>query len=137
MRLTWVIAPALILLLSCSSPTMICACPPATFDAVVYGRVTTPEGAPVAGAPVYVENQERGCQSEVREWERGFSHPSGAYRVYFRLTMSRSAESCLVARAEPPAGSMLLPSVAVPFEVRFGTNQPVDSVQVDLVLRAP
>jgi hypothetical protein len=137
MRLAWMTAPAA-LLLSCSNPTMICACPPATFDTVVYGRVTTPDGLSVPGALVYVENRDRGClDNEVRESERAFSHPSGGYRVYLRLPMSPSVESCLVARAEPPAGSVLLPSAAVHFEVRFGNSQPVDSARVDLVLRGP
>jgi hypothetical protein len=129
------IACAGALVLYACLPTQPCACPPATSDAVVYGRVSTADGAAVHQAQVFVELRRPGCEGEARERESSYSRASGEYRVYFRETLG-GPDSCHVARVDAPRGSGLASAEAVPFTVRFGTNRAVDSVRVDFVLPA-
>jgi hypothetical protein len=113
-----------------------CVAPPAL--AVIYGRVTDPAGAPAPGARVKAEYAVAGCEQlrePVAEVEAG---ADGRYRAEVAVRFNDpSAPHCLRAFATPPAQSPLLGSDTVPFEVALHRMPPLDSVQVDLVLREP
>jgi hypothetical protein len=127
---------AVLLTVSCSNPGFVCGCSPARDVAVVYGTVTDPAGAAVAGAPIVAERGAPGCVAPLREiGEPTVSRADGSYRVL--VFDGASPGECLRASATPPAGSALAASEAVPFAVHFAPNTPTDSARVDLVLRAP
>jgi hypothetical protein len=122
-------------LLACSLPTDMCACPPATFDAVVFGTVSAQDGSPVAGALVLAESEAAGCTVPRFSLAEARSGIGGRYRVYLRTPSEPKPGDCLQIRAMPPAQSSLEASDPVPFAVRFNVNQARDSVQVNLTLR--
>ncbi|HEX2076741.1 MAG TPA: carboxypeptidase-like regulatory domain-containing protein [Longimicrobium sp.] len=127
----------LMLFVSCVNPYETCACSPPPDEAVVYGRVTDPSGAVVAGALVRAERGPPGCQPSVERWE-GTTSATGRYRVSVYSHGGPDADWCQRVFALPPAGSTLRGSDSVAFTVRYrpAGSQP-DSVRVDLVLRAP
>jgi hypothetical protein len=124
------------LFISCSDPMGMCACPPASFRALLKGRVTDPAGQPVQGARLVAEVAEPGCTGFVHPSETR-TGPDGTYRLTLIDFRDARPGDCLRAYATPPAGSALAGSDTVPFAVRFGVDQVVDSAQVNLVLRAP
>lgn len=127
---------AVMLTVSCSNPGFVCGCTPARDVAVLYGTVTDPSGAAVAGASIVAERGAPGCVAPLQQIsEGGMSRADGSYRV-FVVDGARPGD-CLRATATPPAGSGLAASEPVPFAVRFAVDTPVDSARVDLVLRAP
>jgi hypothetical protein len=130
-----VVASAGALLVSCGIPTDICACPPGTFDAVVYGTVTAADSRPVAGARIVAESGRHGCEAQLHDLGYGTSGAGGGYRVVLRMPFEPGPGECLRVRALPPSGSTLDASEPLPFAVRFGVSGATDSVRVDLVLR--
>lgn len=58
--LTRCFAAISIVFLSCTTPTVMCGCPPARSSVVVVGTVTEQNGAPVAGARLYFERTASG-----------------------------------------------------------------------------
>lgn len=126
---------ALMLVVSCENPVCGCITPS---RAVVYGRVTNPSGAGVAGAFVHTELGFPACAPEmIREVESARTEADGRYRLQLRTLEPLRPEGCLRAYADPPAQGTLLPSDTVPFAVELRYEGRMDSVRVDLVLRAP
>lgn len=126
---------ALLVLLSCSDPTGMCACPPATHDAVVFGRVSDAAGAAVRHARIQATIETAGCgQPGFRASEEAVAQLDGSYRLYLRTPYEPKPGSCLRIRALPASGDTISASEWKPFAVGFATNQVVDSVRVDLVL---
>lgn len=127
---------ALVLVVSCDNP--VCGClTPST--AVLYGRVTDPAGAGVAGAQVLAELGQGSCGSAgPGHVAAGFARTGadGRYRFVMRTIASRP-EDCKRAYAQRPPRSSLRDSDTVAFSVRFDAEPPMDSARVDLVLRAP
>jgi hypothetical protein len=130
---------ALLLAASCD-PITICGCSPPPEAAVLYGTVTGPGGAPVAGAGLAAEVSGPGCAPPVDPLGHDPAAVSGADGT-FRLTVFAPRYirpgDCLRALAAPPPGSNLRAAEPVPFAVRFGPGPNLDSARVDLVLRAP
>jgi hypothetical protein len=126
---------ALVLVVSCGDP--VCGCLSAA-RAVVYGRVTDPAGAGVAGALVATQQSSVACDPAGME-ETGFARTTadGRYRLQMRTGAPPLPDGCLRAFADPPAQSTLRGSDTVPFTVEMDYAGPMDSVRVDLVLRAP
>ena len=124
------------LVLSCGDPMGMCACPPTAFRAVLKGRVTGPEGQPVPGAWVVAEIGRPGCTEQVYPAGQVRTGADGGYRLDLVDPRNPRPGDCLRAYATPPSAA-LLASDTVPFAVAFGANRVVDSVRVDLVLRAP
>jgi hypothetical protein len=129
-------AVALLAGVACSvNPVDLCSCTLPTPYTIVYGLVTDPAGAPVAGAGVQVEVGGPGCQA----MERGPETPTDAaarYRTGVTPTGS-AAGMCVRLSARPPAGSPLRGSDTVQLTLPTPTTLPADSVRRDLVLRAP
>ncbi|HEU0302009.1 MAG TPA: carboxypeptidase-like regulatory domain-containing protein [Longimicrobium sp.] len=128
-------ALGLMLFVSCANPYETCACSPPPDEAVVYGRVTDPAGAAVAGSLVRVEIGIPGCgSSPIMEATTG---ADGRYRI-LAYSFGGPEPRCEHVFALPPAGSALLASDSLPVAVQFRSAraQP-DSVRVDLMLRAP
>ncbi|MBW3571612.1 MAG: carboxypeptidase-like regulatory domain-containing protein [Gemmatimonadetes bacterium] len=129
------LAAALGLMLVVSCQNLVCGCPPAREEAVLYGRVTDPAGNPVAGAAVWAEHGPAGCQEA---WGLGWttSGADGRYRAI--LYSTGGPVECMRAFARPPTSSTTLrASDTATFQVRFAYPRAVDSVRVDLVLRPP
>lgn len=129
-------ALGLMLFVSCTDPTGLCGCSPAPDEAVVYGRVTGPGGAPVAGALVRAVVGIPSCESSPAGME-ATTGADGGYRI-LAYSFGGPPDPCQHVLALAPAGSGLRGSDTVPFTVSFrGMGTPPDSVRVDLVLRAP
>lgn len=126
-------------LVACTSgPTDLCGCSIPPDGAVLYGRVTNAAGAPVQAARVVAEHGAPGCAQPLETLGEVFTSPDGTYRtmLYVNGEPPRPGD-CLRAFATPPAGSGLRGSDTVPFAARFGRGSALDSVRMDLVLRAP
>lgn len=124
------------LFVSCGDPVGMCACPPSTFRAKIEGRVTNAAGQPVPNARVLVQVGEPGCTGQVFGAAETRTTPAGEYETQIVDFREARPGDCLRAIAEPPAG-IALAADTVPFAVRFGLNQVVDSARVDFVLPAP
>lgn len=126
---------ALMLVVSCDNPVCGCITPS---RAVVYGRVTSPGGGGVAGAVVHAELGFPACAPEmIEEIGSARTEADGRYRLQLRTLEPLRPEGCLRAFAHPPAQGTLLRSDTVPFAVDLRYEGRMDSVRVDLVLRAP
>ncbi|HEV2149766.1 MAG TPA: hypothetical protein VGR37_20365 [Longimicrobiaceae bacterium] len=123
------------LLLSCSSPTGMCACPPARSHGVVHGSVRSAAGQPIAGVQLQATVFRSICgegPGEVHpEGRPAASDASGAYRLHVYSLYGERAV-CVRVTALSPGGadsSMVHAALAL----RSERVQP-DSVRVDLVL---
>lgn len=105
-------------------------------EAVVYGRVTNPDGAGVAGAVVRVEQGPAGCQPWV-DYRNGTTGANGAYRMTVFNDGSIGGNACRRVFALAPEGSGLRGSDTIPLTVQFRSGSTLDSARVDLVLRRP
>lgn len=139
-RRPFAVALGVMLFVSCTTPTGMCACSPKMAEAVVYGRVTDAAGAGVSGARVALEYHPDGCDPAVG-WpmEGTVTGAGGRYRIHLRGGGGPGTGDCLLAHAAPPAAaaSVLRASDTVHVDVDFAYDPPLDSAQVDLVLRAP
>jgi hypothetical protein len=127
---------ALLAGVACSvNPVDLCGCSLPGPHAIVYGQVTDPAGARVAGAGVQVEVGGPGCQGLERVLETP-TDAAGRYRTGVTPTGS-AAEMCVRLSARPPTGSSLRDSDPVQLILPTPTTLPADSVRRDLVLRAP
>ena len=127
---------AALLFVSCGEVAT-CDCVPATFHALLKGRVTDPAGQPVQGARVRAEMGIPDCRGGIVPFEEGQTGADGRYRVEITSYGPADRGECLRAFAVPPSGSALAGSDTVPFAVEFGMNEVGDSARVDFVLRAP
>ncbi|HEX2076740.1 MAG TPA: hypothetical protein VHG08_03495 [Longimicrobium sp.] len=116
-----------------SNPLGLCACDPPIPTAVVYGRVTQPDGVPAGGARVHVDMSPTGCE----KWVDGRDYNTdgeGRYRAsLYRL--GPESEQCVRVFAEPLVRSAMRGSDTVTISVHFPANARPDSVRVDLALR--
>lgn len=121
-----------------SDPVTLCGCSPPPDVAILYGRVTDAAGGPVQDALVVAERGLPGCSTIQEKMGEVRTSADGSYRtpVIAHMGLPRAGD-CIRAFAAPPAGSTLHASDTVAFAVRFATTEPLDSVRVDLVLRAP
>jgi hypothetical protein len=126
---------ALMLVVSCENPVCGCITPS---RAVVYGRVANPAGAGVPGAAVHTGLGFPRCEpGMIREIGSTRTEADGRYRLELRTLEPLRPEGCLRAYANPPGQGTLLPSDTVPLSVELRYEGRMDSVRVDLVLRAP
>jgi hypothetical protein len=103
------LAPAAALLLACSSPTAMCACPPARTHGVAEGVVSTAAGAPVAGAEIRVSLYRERCgagPAEPADWGAAPARTdaSGRYEARF-FSIHGPSTACLRVAAARPAGA--------------------------------
>lgn len=125
------------MVLACASPTDSCGCSPAPLTAVITGEVTDPMGTAVAGAIVRAELAAPGCATTLESLGTAVSDAAGQYLVDLALYGSATVGDCLHVWAEPPGGMPLMSSVAVPFSIVFSQPPAIDSVGINLTLRAP
>ena len=123
------------LLLSCSTPTGICACPPARTHALVYGSVRSADGVPVAGAQVQAAVFSSVCGQGVGEVDPDAnpvsSDATGAYRLRFHSLHGPRAACVRVTSRSAGAADGVVVDAAV--ALRSEAVEP-DSIRVDLVL---
>jgi hypothetical protein len=106
----------------------------------VYGRVTTPAGAPVQGARIFVVGDVNGrCPAAGGEYldlpaDQALTDASGSYRASARVFLDVSS-GCVHLDVMPPPGSALGSASVSGGPVRYGWP-PVDSVRVDVQLPA-
>ncbi|HLM67886.1 MAG TPA: carboxypeptidase-like regulatory domain-containing protein [Longimicrobium sp.] len=127
---------AMVLVVSCTNPVCGCLTQP---TAVLYGRVTDPAGAGVAGAEVLAEQAFGPCGSATPDRGvvgYGRTGADGRYRLVMDGGTS-GLDDCQRAYARRPPQSRLRDSDTVAFSVRFRHEPPMDSARVDLVMRAP
>ena len=126
------------LFISCSEPMGLCGCSEPAPSAVLHGRVTDAAGAPVQGARVVAEHAESGCTALLSSMGEAVTEADGSFSTYVGVVVrTPRAGDCLRAFALPPAGSTLRGSDTATFSARFSQALPLDSVRMDLVLRAP
>lgn len=132
--LRWSFAFAAALLLACSSPTGMCACPPARGHAVIYGTVRTAADQPVEGATVRAAVFRSVCGQGTSytnpDANSAQTDAAGAYRLHF-YSLS-GGTSCVRVTARSPGGADST-YVDVALELRHEDAEP-DSARVDLVL---
>jgi hypothetical protein len=113
-------------------------CDVCTTSAIVYGRVTTATGTPVAGARVRVEAFRNTCEG----FASGLTNVEpvtavdGSYRDQ-SLSPAAPFRACLRVTAMPPAGSGLSAQTVEGAEVQFLDDyrgRERDSVRVDVTL---
>lgn len=134
-RIRLACAAASVLLLSCTTPTGMCACPASRTHAVAFGIVRTAAGAPVAGATVDVGGYRETCGDGWLEPNAYGGAPaktdaSGAYEVQF-FSMSGPRTACLRLRATTAPGDSAVHEGATVPMVHEGEKP--HRVQVDLV----
>lgn len=124
-------------LVACTGdPVTLCGCTPAVDAAVLYGRVTDPAGAPAGDVLVVAERAAAGCGETIEAIGQVRTMADGSYRAVVHSFIGPRAGDCLRAYATPAPASPLAASDTVPFAVRLSTEAVLDSVRVDLVLRA-
>ena len=91
-------AVAISLVLSCTTPTGMCGCPPGLTHAVAHGVVRTAAGAPVQGAFVSVAIYPDRCEASTQLAERATrltqTDAAGAYEARFH-SVSGPRQACL------------------------------------------
>jgi hypothetical protein len=82
----WSLCSSAVLLLSCSSPTGMCACPPARTHGVIYGRTVSATGQPIEGAVVRATVYGSVCGQQTGEAapviDPRQTGPTGDYRLH-------------------------------------------------------
>lgn len=123
---------------ACTSATDVCGCSPYRGKAArVFGQVTDAAGAPVAGARVTVLRGLPGCAQAIDTMGWVITPADGRYGTVVYEEARPIGNDCLRVIATPAPGSTLRASDAVGFTVPFQEEVRMDSVRVDLVLRAP
>lgn len=133
MRIGCVVVTLLLVMVGCS-PTQ--STTVHSFNAIVYGQVTTKSGTPVEGITVIFEHYGDGCGDSILPPETASIRTSaaGSYRTVFHVTLIRDDLSCSLASVELPAESGLRDPGPKEFNVEFRPEPPYDSVRVDFVL---
>ncbi len=121
------------LLLSCSIPTDMCACPPARTHALIYGSVQSAAGQPVVGAQVQAAVYRSICGQGIAEVDANpaRSDTTGIYRLRFH-SLRGPAEACVRVTARS-SGAADGAAMDVALALRNERVEP-DSTRVDLVL---
>jgi hypothetical protein len=95
------LAPALAIgfVLSCTTPTGVCGCPPSRTHAVAHGVVRTAAGAPVQGAVIRVSIFREQCGQGFAEpgsqpFEPAKTDAAGAYEIDF-YSMNGPSTACV------------------------------------------
>jgi hypothetical protein len=117
------------------NPVDTCACSLAPPFDIVYGTVTEPGGAVVAGAAVHAHVGAPDCQSPVDSRSEQ-TDAAGRYRVPVTRTGGYT-EQCIRLVALAPPGSGWRDSDTTRFTMPTPQSHPPDSVRYDLALRAP
>jgi hypothetical protein len=127
---------ALLAACEAANPLDTCACSlPMPYD-IVYGVVTEPGGgAPVANATVHVDVGPPACQTAVDGGNQQ-ADAAGRYRI-FVTGVSDLGQMCVRLVALAPPGSGWRDSDTTRLTIPTPLRHPPDSVQVNLVLRAP
>lgn len=122
------------ILLSCGTPTGVCACPPARTHAVLYGTVRSAAGEPVAGAQVQATLFRSVCGEgyvESPDAAPAITDAGGTYRMHlFSVSGPQTVCAHVVAREAGAADSAL---VHAALTLRHEGAVP-DSLRADLVL---
>jgi hypothetical protein len=134
-RSVW-LALAGVLGLACLEPTDGCGCPPTPATAVVFGRVQTTSGAPVAQAPVSAYIALSGNCSR-QEFPDGASQTrsDGTYRVGIAAPVETDS-TCVLVHVQAPFGSGLSNPTDTIISLAFRYEPPWDSARVDATLGA-
>jgi hypothetical protein len=112
-----------------------------THSALVYGTVTGPDGAPVAGARVAVTADRRGaCPASGAQYldltaNTALTDVAGAYRARADVFLDVQ-RGCVRVEVAPPASAPLAASSVSAGPVQFGAYVGSDSVRVDVTLPA-
>jgi len=129
---------SLMLLISCTNPQMVCGCSPSVPAALLYGRVTMPDGEGAGGARVVAEVGGAGCVAPFHPAGQVDAQADGHYRGYIHGGIPNlPGGNCVRVRAEPGPASTLAASDTMEVELAFAGVEVPDSAQVNLVLRAP
>ena len=123
--------------IACSTPTGICGCTPVPLGVTVSGRVTDPSGAPVRTAFIVAELAEPGCSGQRRDLASAQTNPNGDYSVFIEANGPEFWSGCVRVRADPPAGSLWLPSDPSQVAVSNAAATAHEQFRIDLVLRSP
>jgi hypothetical protein len=116
-----------------SDPAAVCPGCPREPSVIVYGRVTSPSGASIAGL-VRLDAGPQGCQTDPFG-STEYTNGTGAYRAVVPAVTDQSRQ-CIRITALAPAGSGLQNSQTVEVTVATPRRARADSVRADLTLRA-
>jgi len=118
----------------CSTPGEPCACPPATTQAIIYGRVTRADPRDqLAGIRVETVLFQGACSSVVtRPTGQGvaFTNDAGIYHLEVRSFLGTAQPACAETAADLGADTVGGPRVTL---VLRG-SKPLDSARVDIAL---
>lgn len=121
---------AILLLLGCGSTEAVSGYP----RVIVYGRVTTELGIPVANAAVTIANYPAGCSGARTVVYAIATGADGRYRTEFVVPAS---VGCVRVVVQPGQGTSLKADSVSIGAPPFRTAAPYDSVAANLSLKAP
>jgi hypothetical protein len=127
---------AIALVLSCTTPTGMCGCPPSRTHAVVHGIVRTAAGAPVPGAAVNITIYTEQCgqgHAEPADQGKPRTDAAGAYEAPFH-SLHGPRQACLRVSATRGEGASADSAVTEGtfVQLRHEDDQPA-RVRVDVV----
>jgi len=122
---------------ACEDP--VCACEPQPAVARVHGTVTAASAGAVAGARVHgFSAPAEGCHSgEFSVYEGSTEAGADGRFVLELMSLMDSDSTCVFIYASPPEGAALRFSDTTLVLLDFGYRSPLDSAQVDPVLKLP
>jgi hypothetical protein len=141
MRGALIIVPAFTSLVVAACGTEPRGCDICTTSAVVYGAVQSATGAPVPSARIAIEARAPDCHGSDDNYfgDPVTSDADGNYRMRVRSLVSPMTV-CLIVNVQPPPSTTLTITAdtgrVVQLRPDYTAGQALDSVRVDLVLRA-
>jgi hypothetical protein len=122
--------------------TDVCACPPLPPSAMVYGRVTSPNGEPVSGAVVRAYSAPAtDCYADGLGGEIDYgsipTRSNGTFRMGLAGDDARDSICVFVFARPVPGTTGLTVSDTTLVRLAFRFGEPLDSAHVNPVLRAP
>lgn len=99
---------------------------------IVYGRITDPNGAGVAGANVFVRHHPATCDAKVNESSTVQTAADGRYRV---ILTAVTAVGCVSVRVVPVNVNAYQVDSVMNLRAPFRQSEPLDSLAVNLTLR--
>lgn len=118
-------------------PTEPCACPPALGFGTVYGRVTTAEGAPAAGALVHIYSSDLDCtggENRLVDLPVATAGAEGRYRYPIRST-APDESACVRVSVIAGTDTLATGERSLRLVASYATPERPDSVRIDLQLR--